>query len=237
MTNLKKYNLFGDQIGEMAIDPEFLTVECNLQMLKDYIVAINANKRQWSACTKTRSEVKHTTRKPHKQKGTGGARQGSTVSPQYRGGGIVFGPKPKFDQHVKINKKERRLAIHYLLAQKILAGSLVILNEIEMDVPKTKVVSQFLQKINAPKKTLFLADAVQQTYEDESDELNEEAALLHFIGGAVPSHQNFQKSIRNLVKSEYGLAVDVNGYNLMNAQMVIITEAGLQQLMQQVLRR
>ena len=88
-------------------------------MIKDYIVALRANARQWSANTKTRSEVKHTTKKPHPQKGQGRARQGSLVSPQYRGGGRVFGPKPKFDQHVRINQKERKAAIRFFLAEKL----------------------------------------------------------------------------------------------------------------------
>ena len=89
-----------------TLDDAFLDVQANSQMIKDYIVALRANARQWSANTLGRSEVVHSTKKPHRQKGTGSARQGSLVSPQYRGGGIVFGPKPKFDQHVRINKKK-----------------------------------------------------------------------------------------------------------------------------------
>ena len=77
-------------------------------MIKDYIVALRANKRQWSANTKGRTEVNHSNKKPWRQKGTGNARQGTFAAPQFKGGGVVFGPKPKFDQHVRINRQERR---------------------------------------------------------------------------------------------------------------------------------
>lgn len=105
MSKLQKYSLAGKQLGDITIPKSLSEAEANTQMVKDYIVAIRANARQWSANTKGRSEVVHTTKKPFRQKGTGRARQGSLVAPQYRGGGIVFGPKPKFDQHIRINQK------------------------------------------------------------------------------------------------------------------------------------
>jgi large subunit ribosomal protein L4 len=235
VSTLLKYNLNGEQVGEVAIEASFLDVEANPQMIKDYIVAIRANKRQWSACTKTRSEVKHTTRKPHKQKGTGGARQGSTVSPQYRGGGIVFGPKPKFDQHVRINKKERRLAIHFLLAEKIRNGSLLVLESTDMDAPKTKAIADFMTKIEAEKRVLFLVDANLQVL---AFDLNDEGSQFQYrFSAPTMKHENFQKSIRNIQRAQYSLAVDVNGYNLMLANKVIITEEGLKQLIDQLQRR
>src|SRR5271168_3288593 len=128
-------------------------------MVKDYIVALRANARQWSANTKGRSEVKHTTKKPHPQKGGGRARQGSLVAPQYKGGGRVFGPKPKFDQHVRINKKERQAAIRSLLAEKIRKGQLLIVENLTLKAPKTKAVSDFLKNCKIEKsRILFLAE-------------------------------------------------------------------------------
>src|SRR5262245_53218509 len=105
-------------------------------MIKDYIVALRANARQWSASTKTRSEMRHTTKKPHPQKGQGRARQGSLVAPQYRGGGRVFAPKPKFDQHVRINRKERKAAIRFLLAEKFKENKVWLIDDTQMDAPK-----------------------------------------------------------------------------------------------------
>ena len=119
MAKLKKYNIDGKELGQVSVEEHLINAEANSQMIKDYIVALRANARQWSANTKTRAEVKHTTKKPHPQKGQGRARHGSLVSPQYRGGGRVFGPRPKFDQHVKINQKERKAAIRFLLSEKI----------------------------------------------------------------------------------------------------------------------
>ena len=109
MPNLKKYNLAGQEVGEVTLEDSLTSANKNLQMIKDYLVAIRANARQWSANTKGRSEVNHTTKKPHPQKGTGNARQGSLAAPQYKGGGRVFGPKPKFDQHERSADYVRKL--------------------------------------------------------------------------------------------------------------------------------
>src|ERR1700728_4248990 len=114
-------------------------------MIKDYIVALRENARQWSANTKGRSEVNHTTKKPHPQKGGGRARQGMLSAPQYKGGGRVFGPRPKFDQHVRINKKERKAAIRFLLGEKIRNHKIHIIETTEMDAPKTSTIANFVK--------------------------------------------------------------------------------------------
>lgn len=229
MANLKKYNLQGDVVGEFAVPAEFLDVQANSQMVKDYIVALRANRRQWSASTKTRSEVVHTTKKPHPQKGGGRSRQGSLVAPQYKGGGIVFGPKPKFDQHVRINKKERRLAIRYLLAELIKSGNVVLLDSTAMEQPKTKVVTGFLKKLNLQKRTLFLGEA--NYFDFEFGE-----GVVFSVSDTTTQHDAFQLSLRNLPKVEFCLAPNVNGYDLMLATHLIVTEQGLVQLMDQLTR-
>lgn len=99
MATLKKYDISGKEIGEVSIEDNVLEYKGNPQMIKDYLVAVRNNARQWSANTKGRKEVNRTGKKPHQQKGLGRARQGCFAAPQYRGGGIVFGPKPKFDVH------------------------------------------------------------------------------------------------------------------------------------------
>src|ERR1700722_8563129 len=137
MKQLKKYSLEGKHLGDVKIDKSLTEAEANTQMVKDYIVAIRANARQWSANTKGRSEVNHSTKKPHPQKGGGRARQGMLSAPQYKGGGRVFGPKPKFDQHVRLNKKERKAAIRFLISEKIKEHHLLILESTHVKEPRT----------------------------------------------------------------------------------------------------
>ena len=129
MATLKKYDLAGQEIGSIQIDDALLKGKAHPQSVKDYLVAIRNNARQWSACTKTRAEINRTGKKPHPQKGGGRSRQGDLAAPQYKGGGIVFGPRPKFDVHVRINKKERRAAIAALIAQKIKANPVHFLHK------------------------------------------------------------------------------------------------------------
>jgi large subunit ribosomal protein L4 len=210
---LKKYNLKGEAVGDVSIDDKFLAVEAHGQMIKDYIVALRANARQWSANTKGRTEVNHSNKKPWRQKGTGNARQGTLAAPQFKGGGVVFGPKPKFDQHTRINRKERRLAIRQLLADKIKNNALVLVEDAAFNgtlaEPRTQSVAAFLKGRNIyGKRLLFVAES--------SD-------------GKDP-HAVFKKSARNLPRSAFILAANMNGYDVMAAHGVVMTESALQQL-------
>src|SRR5271169_4537296 len=138
-----------------------LETNANSQMIKDYIIALRTNARQWSANTKGRAEVNHSGKKPHPQKGTGRARQGYLGAPQYKGGGRVHAPKPKFDQHVRINRKERRAAIRHLIVEKIQDNRLHVLQIEDMKEPRTKSVAQFLKSRELEgKKVLFLGDGL-----------------------------------------------------------------------------
>ncbi len=222
MAKLKKYNLSGQEIGAVEVDDRLAKAEANSQSIKDYIVAIRANARQWSANTKNRSEVKHTTKKPRPQKGTGRARQGSLVTPQYRGGGIVFGPKPKFDQHIRINKKEKRAAIRFLIGEKIRQQRLFVIDALNMEQPKTKAVVKFMSALGKKERALFLGEANEQEVEVED---KKSKVSIHSAG-----HRNFAKSIRNLPKTEFKLAKNISGYDLMLAGDLFITEAALQQV-------
>lgn len=224
MATLKKYNLAGKEIGHVTVDEQLINAEANSQMVKDYIVALRANARQWSANTKTRSEVKHTTKKPHPQKGQGRARQGSLVSPQYRGGGRVFGPKPKFDQHVKINQKERRAAIRYLLAEKLKDNKVWLIDSTEMETPKTKTVSSFLQGKEIDGRILFLGESQFTEIETEGK--------VQRVTVSSDKHDNFAKSVRNLPKTAFRLASNINGYDVMVAREIVMTESALNELNQ-----
>lgn len=231
MATLKKYNLSGKEIGSVQIDDAFLDVQANSQMIKDYIVALRANARQWSANTRGRSEVVHTTKKPHRQKGTGSARQGSLVSPQYRGGGIVFGPKPKFDQHVRINRKERRLVIRQLLAEKIKSDALTVMEDAAfsktLKTPHTKSIAQLLKsKEIFGRKILFVGEGSYQEVETEG--VAENAKMRVSVNST--KHDVFKLSVRNVPKTLFAVASNVNGYDLVAARHIIMTESALNEL-------
>lgn len=222
MTTLKKFNLKGEETGSVAVDSSLFHKKAHSQMVKDYIVAIRANARQWSASTKGRSEVAHTTKKPHKQKGTGRARQGSLVSPQFRGGGIVFGPKPKFDQHVRINKKERKAVIHAMVAEKIASQSIILLEDYTLEQPKTKTLCAFLKNAGIQKRVLFLGEAKYAEVETEGK--------IQKVNVKCDTHINLAKSLKNIPKTSFALAKNINGYDLLLADKLVVTEAAFEEL-------
>lgn len=224
MTNLTKYSLAGKELGQVAVNDRFVNAEANSQMIKDYIVALRANARQWSANTKTRSEVNHTTKKPHPQKGQGRARHGNLVGPQFRGGGRVFGPKPKFDQHIKINQKERKAAIRFLLSEKINANRVFLIDSTAMESPKTQTIYQFLQQRELKGRVLFLGES---TFTEVETEGKKQRVTINSA-----KHDSFIRSVRNLPKTEFMLASNISGYDVMLAQNIILTESALNELNQ-----
>jgi len=219
---VKKYSLAGVEVGDVSISEALVNAEANSQMVKDYIVALRANARQWSANTKTRAEVRHTTKKPHPQKGQGRARHGSLVGPQYRGGGRVFTPKPKFDQHVKINQKERKAAIRFLIAEKLRENRIWLLENMEMEAPKTKIVADLLKTLGIEKRVLFLGESSFVSIETEGN--------THRVSVSSDKHEHFVKSSRNLPKSHFKLASNISGYDVLIAQDLVVTESALHEL-------
>lgn len=208
MVQLKKYDLTGKELEQVELKDDLLESLVNPQMVKDYVVAIRNNSRQWSANTKGKAEINHSGCKPHPQKGTGKARQGSLSSPQYKGGGVVFGPKPKFKQHVRINQKERNKAVKALLSGIIKEDRMHILKYQDMKEPKTKTVSSFLKKIGIDgQKVLFLTE-------------NE---YPH-------SYLPLAKSLRNIKKARFLSLKNINGYEMLNSQHVVLMEPALEQL-------
>ncbi len=224
MINLLKYNLEAKKLKDVEIDESKLESEASCQMIKDYIVALRKNQRQWSANTKGRSEVNHSNKKPHKQKGTGKARQGTLAAPQYKGGGVVFGPKPKFDQFTKINKKERRAIVRYLISQKIKEQECIVLSDTDMKGPQTKAMAKFMDGCKIKSRRLIIGERADLTAKELIDNEKDLAARKHY---------NFQLSIRNLPKTEFSFLDSVNGYQVICAQQLIITEAGLKQFLEQ----
>lgn len=155
MAKTQVLNLKGDKVKDLALNDSVWAVEVNEPVMHDAIVLTQASLRQGTASTKTRSEVSGGGRKPYKQKGTGNARQGSTRSPQWPGGGIVFGPKPrKYDK--KQNRKERRLALKSALTSKLQAKELVVVENFDLESNKTKAFNEMLAKLNVNGKALVV---------------------------------------------------------------------------------
>lgn len=213
MATLKKYDINGKQVGVHSVDDSILEITAHPQSVKDYLVAIRKNARQWSASTKTRAEIQRTGRKPHPQKGQGRSRQGDLAAPQYKGGGIVFGPKPKFDVHVRINKKERRAAVRSMIVQKIKDNKVHILSNAAFSEPKTKTMSLFFDQLSMNKRVLVLGES---------------KAASNDMGNP---HANLVKSMRNLPKKEYSLVPQVNGYSLALAQDLVVLESALDEFL------
>ena len=163
MAKVQVLNLKGEKVKDITLKDSVWNIEVNEPVMHDAIVLARASLRQGTASTKTRSEVSGGGRKPYKQKGTGNARQGSTRSPQWPGGGIVFGPKPrKYDK--KQNRKERRLALKSALTSKFQDKELVIVENLNLADNKTKTFNEMLKNLKVDGKALVV-------YADENENL------------------------------------------------------------------
>ena len=155
MAKLSVYNIEGNQVGEIELNDAVFGVEVNENLMHKAVLSQLANNRQGTQKAKTRSEVSGGGRKPWRQKGTGHARQGSTRSPQWTGGGVVFAPKPR-DYSIKLNKKERRLAIKSALTTKVNESKLIVLDSFELDEIKTKKFVAVMNNLKAEKALVVL---------------------------------------------------------------------------------
>ena len=155
MAKTQVLNQKGEKVKDITLKDSVWNIEVNEPVMHDAIVLAQASLRQGTASTKTRSEVSGGGRKPYKQKGTGNARQGSTRSPQWPGGGIVFGPKPrKYDK--KQNRKERRLALKSVLSSKFQEKELVVVENLNLETAKTKDFNAMLKNLKVDKKALVV---------------------------------------------------------------------------------
>lgn len=155
MPKVQVINMNGENISEVELNEEIFDIEVNEHAVYLVVKNILANKRQGTKSAKTRSEVRGGGRKPWRQKGTGRARQGSIRSPQFRGGGVVFAPKPR-DFSYTTPKKVRRLALKSVLTSKLRDGEIIVLDNIKFDEVKTKNFQKMLNTIGADKKALVV---------------------------------------------------------------------------------
>src|SRR5579859_1567717 len=146
MPSTTVYNMAGEAIDQLELSEQVFGVTPNVAVLHQVVTAQLVNRRQGNASTKTRAEVSGGNKKPYKQKGTGRARQGSTRSPQFRHGGVVFGPRPHAYHH-DVPKKVRRLAIRSALSDKVANEKLIVINDLSLDAPRTRDMIAILDKL------------------------------------------------------------------------------------------
>ena len=159
MPKVALYNQNGSTAGDIELNASVFGIEPNESVVFDAILMQRASLRQGSHKVKNRSEVRGGGRKPWRQKGTGRARQGSIRSPQWRGGGVVFGPTPRSYSY-KLPKKVRRLAIKSVLSSKVIDNNIIVLEDLTLDTAKTKEMAAILKGLSVEKKALIVtADA------------------------------------------------------------------------------
>ena len=157
MANVSVLNMEGKEVGSMELNDAVFGVEINEHLVHQAVVLQLANNRQGTQKAKTRSEVSGGGRKPWRQKGTGHARQGSTRSPQWTGGGVVFAPVPR-DYSFKMNKKEKRAALKSALSSRVEENKFIVVDEMNFDEIKTKKFQAVLNNLNVNKALVVLED-------------------------------------------------------------------------------
>ncbi|MDY3659078.1 MAG: 50S ribosomal protein L4 [Eubacteriales bacterium] len=153
----KLLNMNGEEVGKLNLSDNLFAIDYNEPLIHEVVVAYNANQRQGSKSTLTRSEVRGHAKKPYRQKHTGRARHGSTKSPEYKGGGVVFAPKPR-DFTKKLNKQVKKIAFASAISQKLRQNEIIFLDEFKLAQPKTKEVVNFLNALKLDKSVVIVTD-------------------------------------------------------------------------------
>lgn len=157
MPKVKVFNMAGESVGTLTLKDEVFAVEENLPLIHEVVVAYNANQRQGTKSTLTRSEVRGHAKKPYRQKHTGNARQGSTKAPHQIGGGVAFAPKPR-DFSKKINKQAKRLAFLSALSTKLAQNEITVVDEFKLNEVKTKEIQNFLNTFKFDKSVVLVTE-------------------------------------------------------------------------------
>ena len=157
MPKVKVFNMAGESVGTLTLKDEVFAVEENLPLIHEVVVAYNANQRQGTKSTLTRSEVRGHAKKPYRQKHTGNARQGSTKAPHQIGGGVAFAPKPR-DFSKKINKQAKRLAFLSALSTKLAQNEITVVDEFKLNEVKTKEIKNFLNAFKFDKSVVLVTE-------------------------------------------------------------------------------
>jgi len=201
MAKVSVYNIEGAQVGEIELDDAIFGVEVNENLMHKAVVAHLAAARQGTQSARTRSEVRGGGKKPWRQKGTGHARQGSIRAPQWKGGGAVFAPKPR-DYEIKVNKKEKRLALKSAFSLKLSENKIIVLDSLEFDEIKTKNFVGVMDKLNFSKALVVVGN---------KDTENEKAA-------------NVVLSARNIPAVKTAYTGTVNVYDILKYDSLVLTK-------------
>ena len=201
MANVSVYNIEGKEVGTIDLSDAVFGVKVNEHLVHMAVVSQLANKRQGTQKAKTRSEVSGGGRKPWRQKGTGHARQGSTRSPQWTGGGVVFAPKPR-DYSFKMNKKEKRIALLSALSSKVADNKIVVLDAFNLDEVKTKKFAEVMSNLKVDK------------------------ALVVIEG----ENKNVVLSGRNIPTVKVSATNEINTYDVLKYETLVVTKAAVEKL-------
>ena len=195
MANVSVFNMEGKEVGTIELNDAVFGVAVNEHLVHMAVVQQLANNRQGTQKAKTRSEVSGGGRKPWRQKGTGHARQGSTRSPQWTGGGVVFAPVPR-DYSFKLNKKEKRAALKSALSDKVANSNLIVLDELKFDEIKTKSFARVMNNLKVEKGLVVIAD----------------------------NDTNVVMSAKNVEAVNTSVVNEINVYDIMKAKTVVLTK-------------
>ena len=195
MANVSVYNIEGQEVGKIDLNDAVFGARVNENLLHMAIVQQLANNRQGTQKAKTRAEVSGGGKKPWRQKGTGHARQGSTRSPQWTGGGVVFAPKPR-DYSKKMNKQERRIALFSALTSKVQDEKMIVVDELSMDAPKTSAFADVLKNLKAESALVVTKD----------------------------KNDNVVLSARNIPDVATTISTSINVYDILKYDSLIITK-------------
>ena len=195
------YDMTGKSVGEMELSDEIFGQEVNANVLHEVVRAYLANQRQGTQSALTRSEVSGGGIKPWRQKGTGRARQGSTRSPQWRHGGVVFAPKPR-DYSIRVNRKVKRLAMKSALSGKVQDSELIVLKDLELSEAKTKEMVKVLDAVKAEKALIVLPE----------------------------SNENVERAARNIEGVKTALVGTLNVYEILKHKSLVLTEASVKKI-------
>ena len=195
MANVSVYNMEGNEVGSLELNDAIFGVKINEHLVHMAVLQYLANKRQGTQSAKTRGEVRGGGKKPWRQKGTGHARQGSIRAPQWKGGGVVFAPKPR-DYSFKINRKEKRNALKSALTARVNENKFIVLDELKFDEIKTKKMVAVLNALHADKALVVL---------DQNDE-------------------TVIRSARNIPNTKIAFTNTINVYDIMKYSTLIVTK-------------
>lgn len=203
------YNMNGEEVGKITLDPEVFNGQVNVSCLHQARLMYEASLRRGTASTKTKAEVRGGGGKPWRQKGTGRARVGSIRSPLWRGGGTTFGPKPR-DYYYRLPKKVLSGALKSILNARAKEGALKLIDVLKLELPKTKEFVRFLKNIKAGDKSLIVVDTLDN---------------------------KLSLASRNINTSKVILSKEVNAYDILNCNQLILTKTALEDIVARIKKR